>query len=321
MSETKKVSKKERAKKRNMRNTVIMAVLCVALLSSATYAWFTLSDSARINNLTLTVGEVSGLMIAEETSAGKPGTYGSEINLTALTNATGKLMPATLAKLDGAANYAVVKPDYKDSDIGIEGLVALTDGETMNDSNASSSTGNYYCYEKVFYMKSEGAAADVYLVGSAVDGTGTYVKDTDPQADPAYPAAWSMRIAFFETDSTGSTETLLAVYEPNSDQTFGDRTDKVLDADISYGTATLWSADEAADAASTVGANLQQTLAGTFVNGTGNTSEKLFSLTADTDHRIVMRVYFAGEDNDCCNIISANKIAGQLKFTTTEGTN
>lgn len=285
-----------------MRNTAIMAALSVALLGGATYAWFTLSNTAKISNLSLTVGEASGLMIAPEVfdteGNGKPGEYVSDLALTALDGAVGKLMPATLAKYDQEEEYSILKPTYSGNSITAYEKVN-TSTEVMTDTE---NDGEYYYYEKVFYLMTAGSKLNIQLTaGSSV------IDDTD-EGGVAYPACDAIRIAFFDGDSQD--EELLAVYEPNSDEDWGTtRTDKVLAGNITATNATLYSGDLIKQQKSDL----------TFLsNGEGTNSETLFTLTQSTDRRIIMRVYFEGSDAECCNIISLNKILGNLQFTTAQ---
>ncbi|MDY5575920.1 MAG: hypothetical protein SPF70_00355, partial [Lachnospiraceae bacterium] len=156
---TKKVSKKEARRKRNMRNTIMMAVICVLLLSGATYAWFTLSNTAKVTNMTLKVGEASGLQIADDNN----GNWGSVIELA--TGTTGaKLLPATMV-----TKGTIQKPIYNDKG-EVSQLVALTEGDSMTYEDSISANGNgkkIYCVTKVFYLKTEQGDAnstfDVFL--------------------------------------------------------------------------------------------------------------------------------------------------------------
>lgn len=295
MSETKKVSKKQKMKKSNMRKTIIMAVLCVVLLSSATYAWFVLSDTAKISNLSLTVTEASGLLIApavkDSSDNLEPGTYGSELNLTGLTG-TGKLKPATLAKAAADTNYTIMKPQYTDGKI--DDYLAVATDEVMTD---TVNTGEYYYYEKSFFMTTAGSDLEVQFVKD-----GTSVTDATDGGPVANPACDAIRIAFFDKDGK-----LLKVYEPNSEKDWGTtRKDKVAASNITVSGKDLFN--------SGLG-DVQQKSDKTFVNtGVGTNSETLFTLTQNDDTLITMRVYFEGNDNECCNIISANKILGNMQF-------
>ena len=66
---TKKQSKGVK-RARSMRNVVMMVLICALMLSAATYAWFTLSTSAKVANLSMTVGEETSLLIAPDLTRG-----------------------------------------------------------------------------------------------------------------------------------------------------------------------------------------------------------------------------------------------------------
>lgn len=299
MNETKTVSKKQKMKKGNMRKTIIMAILCVALLSSATYAWFVLSEDAKITGLSLTVTEAGGLLIApavlDSSSNLEPGTYSSELKLTDLATAAGKLKPATLGKLTSSDKDVILKPTYSGEGDKITAYTAAGTGDVMNENNL---TGEYYYYEKTFFMTTAGTDLDIQLVAD-----GTYVTDNTNPGGSAVdkPACDAIRIAFFDEDGD-----LLKVYEPNSEKTWGvGRNDKVSETNVTA-TATLHNNSEG---------DIKQNSSKAFTTtGVGTNSETLFTLTQNADTQITMRVYFEGNDPECCNIISANKILGQLKF-------
>ena len=78
-------------KAKKIRSMVMMSLLCILMLSAATYAWFSLSNTAKVSNLTMTVGDVTGLQIAPDEN-GHAGTFGSSIDFSTI---TGKLLPAT----------------------------------------------------------------------------------------------------------------------------------------------------------------------------------------------------------------------------------
>lgn len=296
MSETKKVSKKQKMKKSNMRKTVIMALLCVVLLSSATYAWFVLSDTAKITNLSLSVTEASGLLIADAVEDAshnlEPGTYGSVLDLTGLTG-TGKLKPATMAKATSADVYSIMKPNYTGNVID-DYLTVAPDTEVMTDKN---NTGEYFYYEKSFFMTTAGSNLEIQFVKD-----GTSVTDATDGGPVQNPACDAIRIAFFDKDGK-----LLKVYEPNCDKNWGtSRHDKVSADNITVTGKALYN---------TGLGDVQQKTDKTFVKtGESTNSETLFTLTPNVDTLITMRVYFEGNDNECCNIISANKILGNLEF-------
>lgn len=308
MNETKKVSKKQKAKKSNIRRNVLMIILCIALLSSATYAWFTLSNTAKITNLSLSVTESGGLLIAPE-NAGKTGAgdYGDTMELD-MTSSNAKLLPATL--VEDASVWKIYKPQYSENEV--TDVVALTGSDkalTDEDVKAGGAGAEGYYYDKVFYLRvnAEGTY-NISLKEKGDDGKGTLLtgKDktgTDVNSATDLSAVDAVRIAFY--NSTGD---LLAVYKANSD-----RADSVVG---SMGQATVSATasgkvNKYLDVDSIVKAN--QKIDGT-IEGATSGALKLFTITGNADNKITMRVWIEGSDPQCANDIALTQLAGQIKF-------
>lgn len=272
----------KKTKGQRVRGIVMMSLICIMLLSAATYAWFTLSNTAKVANMTLTVGNVTGLQIAEDTGSGA-GTYGASIDYTG--KIKGKFLPATT--LDGKA---MLEPVYND-----EGAVSSTKAATKKlDKNTTSDGTEGYYYETSFYLKALGANASVKLKdGTGLDGTGvatgdeagTYVLES---ASKDHLGCAAIRISL-----SNSSETL--VYEPNNG--------------ISVSTGTR--ATDSRTSKDPVATTSLQKNDGSFTSQ----SQKL-TLVANTDTKITMRMWIEGSDVQCVNEIAANELAAQLQFTT-----
>lgn len=312
MSET-KVSKKQEARRRNMRNTAIMAVLCVVLLSSATYAWFTLSESAKITNLSLSVDEASGVLIADVEEDGSAGVFGSVLELAMPAKTT--LRPATLGTFGDITTFSMLK-DVRDDNDYVVGYEALAEGEyTIADTPGDAE--HQYCYEKTFFMQVQGEDKGIVLSKAVATDTeltgGTYIGKKVGEDESAVAekleatdlhGATALRIAFF--NEAGD---VLAIYEPNSDST-ADTTDSISAQKDANSTAALalYENDPATN-------KIQQSVDGTFT-GSADQSGVLFNLKADNECKITMRVYIDGEDTQCVNDIALDDILGNLQFKT-----
>ena len=101
--------KKIRVKKGEILSIVIMMVITSLVMVTATYAWFTISNTPKVNGLSMTAGTTGSLKIASESSVtpGTPGTYQDTLDFDANYFSTVKLSPVTTA--DGASFYA---PQY-----------------------------------------------------------------------------------------------------------------------------------------------------------------------------------------------------------------
>lgn len=297
----KKKSKSITKKAKKIRSIVMMSLLCVLMLSAATYAWFTLSNTAKVANLTMTVGDVTGLQIAPDKN-GTAGTYGSVIDMEDILTGEGKLLPATTK--DGKIFY---QPTYDDNG---DVIATTVEGEELALDSASTDTGHYIKY--TFWLKSLGEAAEVKLkAGTGVtDGlesgatspTGTYVLSTNVTDN--IPGSAAVRMSFVLDDGS------VAVYEPNNDIT----------NKVDEGTETRAKDNRTSDKTA-VGTTISQTKTGVIEQNTSGAYESVVSLEAGVGKKIILYIWIEGTDNQCSNEIASSgtdlkEIKAQLQFTT-----
>lgn len=280
--------KKSKVVVKKMRSVVMMTLLCIMLLSTATYAWFTLSDTARVLNLTLTIGGESGLLIAPAASANSPGTYKSVLSFGADSTdydgsaggaryqIGGKLLPATTS--DGRTFR---KPVYAATDGSVvTGLENLSGGDRLTSASGRDAEGYYY--ETVFWLKAVSSGdLQVTLAGkNGDDGTFVTVEDS-LLAD----GAAAVRISL-------STPSQTLVYEPH--------------ADVS-GTGKGYSSATDNSRASVVTDTMKQNSNGVFTNRKSLT-------VSNAGTMVTMRIWIEGTDDMCVNEIMAEQIKAQLQF-------
>lgn len=264
-------------------------------MSAATYAWFTLSNTAKATNLTMTVGDTTGLQIASDTGSG-PGTFGSSI---AFEKIDGKLLPATTS--DGSIFY---KPDYTDGDVT---GTTQTNVFLSKDNTGTDKEGYYIQYK--FYLKALGEDTDIKLAeGSdfdngiyATNSQGTYILWKKPDNDTSTTlgvAAGAIRLSFKNTTSGGN----VTVFEPNSN----------LDSSsLNFQPGADFAKDSRPDDQKTPATvTVKHSKTGTIV-----TDETVLHLVHDKDSLIELNVWIEGTDAQCVNQISAKELIGQLVFT------
>lgn len=287
-------------KAKKIRSMVMMSLLCILMLSAATYAWFSLSNTAKVSNLTMTVGDVTGLQIAPDEN-GHAGTFGSSIDFSTI---TGKLLPAT--SQDGKNFF---KPYYNE-----DGEVSKTETKVTTEklpvNNATDSTEGYYI-EYSFWLKSLGKSSNVTLVkGEGLENangiydanktyTGTYILSTTVDNTKAVPGSAAVRISFIKSDDIANGTA--KIFEPNSDISISGLTEK-----IDYAKDTTNVAAKVAD--------VQHGKAGNIVK-----NDTVISLNAGEPTKITMYIWIEGKDLQCVNQIAAKAIKGQIVFTN-EGT-
>lgn len=326
-NETKEMKQKSIVKKaKKIRSMVMMSLLCVLMLSAATYAWFTLSKTAKVSNMTMTVGDVTGLQIAPDVGeSGKhsPGTYSAVLTFgasgsdfgpagsTTKYNITGKLKPATTS--DG---ILFKEPRYND-----DGKVDGFNTENVSKlQNGSAETEEGFYYETTFYMKAlgdgnktiqvqlkDGEIADTSKTTGIADSepptsTGTYVLakyGTDKSSQKSYLGTQAIRISLSVTDKENTTTTL--IYQPNQDL-HGEG--GVLAGINSNNNNNVVAYEQYKDISTS-----KQDVAGSFT-----AQSKTLPLKLGEDTLVTMRIWIEGYDKDCVNEISLDNIIAQLLF-------
>lgn len=290
----KKKPKSITQKAKKVRSIVMMTLLCILMLSASTYAWFTLSNTAKVSNLTMTVGDVTGLQVADyegtDTAPADETKWKSE---TTAVEFKGKLMPATTT--DG---ISFSKPDYNEN--GEVGSVSSTNAKLDNTAATTDASEGYYV-EYYFWIRAkgaDGASSQIQLdAGAALnDGiysdtgspTGTYSLSKNVTVSDILPSA-AVRISL----QKGS-ETSAAVLEPNAD----------------YNTAASQIATDNSGG-SVMTSTVTQKKDGTFSSANSN----VFTLTNNTPTKITLRIWLEGKDLQCGNEIAAKDIVSQLKFS------
>lgn len=277
------------------RNIVLMALLLVVVGSVGTYAWFSVSNRARVENLALIADHSGNLQIADDLGNG-PGTYSDVLDLTKATGASEMantiLSPVTTK--DGVNFFA---PDYNSLTQSVDSVTAITNRQELN---------KYYIYEKTFYLKAGAVNSNnvgaikrvydiaLYGVNNNNRNNGCFIYQPSAQGDTA---ANSIRISFTLDNGTSY------IYEPNYDVHNLDNNRAHDGVNNEYGRYRTY----------------QQRSNGSFVvSPKTNESEKLFTINENVDVKVTMRIWIEGTDIDCTNSIGADSIAGQIQFISTE---
>lgn len=280
----------------NLKKILITTLLIVLVTAGGVFAWFTVSNRARVENLSMVADHSGNLQIADDMGNG-PGEYSDVLDLSTAKNDVDmkEVVLSPVTTKDGINFYT---PDYDSSSKTVSSVTELKDVEKLK---------KYYIYEKKFYLragqtdKSAAAATikrsyDIALYGSTNKNDGCYIIGS--VSENGETAANAIRISFTLDDGT------TYVYEPNADVHNSDnhRAENALGNE--YGNfARLY----------------QQRGNGTFiVSSKNNESEKMFTMSENTDVKVTMRIWIEGTDNDCTNSIASDMVAGQIQFVSTE---
>ncbi|MBQ3584604.1 MAG: hypothetical protein IJA27_07815 [Lachnospiraceae bacterium] len=289
------MEKEKKQRKKTSRNVILLALFLVIVGSVGAYAWFSVSNRARVENLALIADHQGNLQIADDLGNG-PGTYSDVLDLTKATGASNIsntiLSPVTTK--DGVNFYL---PNYNSLTQTVESVSQITNKEELT---------KYYIYEKTFYLKA-GAEKNnsvatinrtydiaLYGVNSNNKQNGCYIYQPTASGDTA---ANSIRVSF--TLENGQT----FIYEPNCDVNNSDDSRAIDGVNNEYGRYSTY----------------KQKSNGLFlVSPKTNESEKLFTINENVDVKVTMRIWIEGTDIDCTNSIAADTIAGQIQFVSTE---
>lgn len=200
--------KKTKKKWREIRSAVTMMCVMAAMLSSATFAWFTLTNSPTVTGMQMTAAATGGLQVSDSEN----GTYGDSLNFAdAIIH---KLSPVTAT---GAATFA--KPVYSGTEVNA--TEALTPADAVDKG---------YVLKYTCWLKATEGTVNVGLMGGT-GSTGTYVVRTNNQS-ASEQATGAMRVGFHTSNVTPDWK----IYAPNATANFSGtmatNNVAVVDADI-----------------------------------------------------------------------------------------
>lgn len=320
--------KKENKKKfRDIRNALVMMCVMVAMLSTASYAWFTMSDSPTVTGMKMTATTAGGgLEVANVTTeGGSAGTYYAAIKIK--DNNTKSLKPVTP---DTTSVGHFLKPVYQGNTVKSATTIGSSEGEYTN-----------YVAKYEFWLKSIGpddvkvgivcgdstGSASMGLAGDVDGGVpnieGSFVRKSISESgtdtstiNPSY----AVRVGFvprevttggtvLDPSTSGSVLNQMIIWEPNAEANT---------------TSTMRAESTAYDATITENLKIRSTTEGKIMSLTDNTikesytSDALFVLKGEAAVRIEMYVWLQGSDPQCGNEIQAGNLEAQIQFVPVE---
>lgn len=260
--------------------SLAMLAVSAVVLTTASYAWFSISNQPKVEDITLTAGTFGGLTISKTES----GEFKDTVNLS--TDITTGTVLRPITSPNGIDFY---KPTY-----GSAGKVTGVEANKVNDlstiSNKSQADGGYIAASS-FYLKATGGSSDKVKIQLA---SGTKVENKD-----GGQAAYAIRIAFV-VDGTSTCK----VFEPNAD---GSATGASGDQYAMPGYQSLTTVKQ--DVAGKFALNNSYT---------SDYSEDLFEIPVDRATKITMYIWVEGADKDCVNGIASKVLTTSLQFTSTD---
>lgn len=271
-----------KSKKQRIIATVAATVCSAALLTTATYAWFSLTNSAKVNQLTLKAGTTGSLLISNSATEG----FSDAISLTLDEECC--LRP--LSTLDGTSFH---KPVYgTDGVVESVEVIAVTNTELDEMINETEDNGGWLI-KKTFYLKattkSELTEVGIKLLAPKNTDSGTAIDNAT-----GTNGAEAIRVSFTYNGTT-------KILEPNADATFTEATTQASLAGwsdvstIKQGKNHLFSIDNGS----------------TY---TDYVSEELFRIPTNQAVEVTMYIWLEGADKECVNKIVGNTINAEFRF-------
>lgn len=290
-------SEKSQVSRKKIKTAVISVCASIVLLGTTTFAWFTLTNQARVGELTLKAGTTGGLLIGH-------------------TDTTVSTDPLTLISKDGNISYCVrpitsvdgkefYKPIYNTD--GIVTDIENNPTPISDIDNATENDGGCLLTYK-FYLKAESNSIN-HDVGiklasdqAVANGVGTSIKNAVANTTGAETA---MRISFTVGNQT-------TVYEPNANTSV---TTKAAQEQMSG-----WSSLKTVKQANNGGlfASAPALPGATNVTYDSTTSPELFKIPINTATEVTMNIWLEGADEDCVNEIASDDMLANIVFVCTE---
>lgn len=263
---------------RDVKNALVMVVVMAAMMSTATYAWFQLTNDAAVTGMQMTAGGSSGIQVSLDNS-----NWSTTVDLTANlpegTDPNQMIHQVTVKNGEGPVFY---KPFYA--------------GGKVTDVNVIDGGLSTYVARYDYYIRSVDGSVNVGLkTATGTAGTdGSYVRKAD--ADDQNSAEAAVRVGIVLSDAPN----VMHIFEPNFEE--------------NENTGSKAESEYALKPTSTVVADRT----GVISTGKGTTdyiSTTLFQATTE-GKAVTMYVWLEGTDDDCVDQIQADKLVGQLTFTT-----
>lgn len=292
-------------KKKALLPAIAMVLVSVIALTGVSYAWFTMSNEATVNELALDVKVAEGMQISVDGASWKSNLTNEDIT----SNLTG--YQGNVNQIPATQVVPVSSPCTVDADghlVMFNG--SIVDGKLVTEavSDVKGTEGNYYAFDLFFNMS---AAKTLKL------DAGSYVS-----ASNGAQTNYAARVAFIYL---GAADTGLAAQALKTSQGT-----MIWEPAATKHTASAVAANNAinntkvdykgVDAESTDfdmvngGAAVTTTAIGETAEGATNTATTLFSF-AKGINKVRVYIWLEGQDVDCLNDISGNKFNTFFKFT------
>lgn len=262
---------------RDVKNALVMVVVMAAMMSTATYAWFQLTDDATVTGMQMTAGGSSGIQVSVDGT-----NWASTVDLTAN-------LPD-----DADPNQMIHQVTVKDGEGPVFYKPIYTTGEVNGVEEILPGDVSTYVAQYDYYIRSVDGSVNVGLkTATGTAGTdGSFVRAVD--TSDANSASAAVRVGIVVSDALNT----MYIFEPNFEEVENT-------GSSAAGTYSL-------TPTSTVVADKTGLIS---VGGADRTSDALFEATTQ-GKGVTMYVWLEGTDDDCVDEIQADQLVSQITFTT-----
>jgi len=318
--EQKKNNKKSGPTKKTLLIIYVYLVVFLLIISvAATYAWFSLSKTPKVDNLSMYVTTKSGLELALTPDSEE---WGSKVSYIDMAGEHSPLRPITWSEKDQRFYVA---------DYGVDGRLSgkwkpLSEEENANQNNKN----GYFSIGTVYARASQDVDVSLSMpvqVEEGVSGAGTYLTGT-PEWDAeslkhqnaGKGAENAIRIGIQitlldQSDQPIEDTQTFFIYEPNCDH-HQDGTTGYQKTPSIDGSDTLVPADKLILQKQSTWKEVEPVQNGVqqYTIGEFETPTKLFSLKADQKARIKFYIWLEGQDVDCTNAIQEARLLANIQL-------
>lgn len=299
--------------RRKMVLAAIMIIFTIVALGTSTYAWFTLNNTANVDQIEMTVSAGAGI---ELSLTGKDSGYSWKSELT---------FNDIKSKIDFAKFDAVTSADGKTMTYRNNSTAATTDYiefdlwfKVDNITFAENETGGIFLYD---YNNPGGTYVESKGISWKPDVEFTYengdVRNPSPSTESkTYYAEDAIRLSFTYGESESLTSTVFDLSQESSKPSRG--------YGYQYGAIDYYN-KKTGESISVTGTGpevvykdqLTKIDGNDKVESTSNTKSLVCNLTTEDGFLVgktTIRIWLEGWDADCFNAIYSDKITAQLKF-------
>jgi hypothetical protein len=304
--------------KTKMTVALWIAIFSFVLLTTAAYAWMTISRDIRVTDLALNVVTENGLEIAEDID-GAAGEWTTVMRMSDILGGDAVLRPVTYSN----AAQAFLAPRY-----GFDGRPDFSEpfpvAKLNMQDDAPTQTAEKYLLAFDFWIRTGSSNCEVCLsepseVYEGLNGGGCYVIGRpiwDAAAvshnDGGRGAQNALRIAFYTYDEADESGGRFVVYEPNADSNGIYEETESIDGETPLTDPALMILQSISgweEQSPVLRDNVNYRVGGFISENT-----EILTLKSGIARRVKMYVWLEGQDSDCVNSISGAQLLINLQF-------